>query len=404
MKQCWRWFGPEDSVKLSDLHQVGVEGIVTAIHAIPPGKAWGAQAIVDRQSILSAGGYRWDVVESLPVSEEIKTQTGLMSSHIAAYKTSLRALAQANIETVCYNFMPILDWTRTSLRAPQSHGGAAMLFDLTDFAVFDLHILERRGAAEDYVDALRAAAFERFSQMSGGDKTILQRNITAGLPGANDSWSLADVRRLLNSYKGITTERLRANLVDFLSEVAPLAETLGMRLCCHPDDPPFSLLGLPRVMSSSADYSAVLNAVDLPANGATLCTGSLGVSPSFDGPEFVKKHGPRIHFAHLRNTKRLASLMSDKPNFFEAPHLDGDTDMVGTVHALMVEQDRRKAEGRADWQIPMRPDHGQELLSDLGGHSTPGYPLIGRMRGLAELRGIMAAYRPSLGTQNCGEY
>ena len=246
MKQCWRWFGPEDSVKLSDLHQVGVEGIVTAIHAIPPGKAWGAQAIVDRQSILSAGGYRWDVVESLPVSEEIKTQTGLMSGHIAAYKTSLRALAQANIETVCYNFMPILDWTRTSLRAPQSHGGAAMLFDLTDFAVFDLHILERRGAAEDYVDALRAAAFERFSQMSGGDKTILQRNITAGLPGANDSWSLADVRRLLNSYKGITTERLRANLVDFLSEVAPLAETLGMRLCCHPDDPPFSLLGLPR--------------------------------------------------------------------------------------------------------------------------------------------------------------
>ena len=395
MKQCWRWFGPEDPIKLSDLHQVGVQGIVTGLHSISPGEAWSARAILERQSLLNAAGYCWDVVESLPVSEEIKAQTGLMGDHIEAYKASLQALAQADIKTVCYNFMPILDWTRTSLRAKQSHGGAAMRFDLIDFAVFDLHVLARRGAAEDYIEVVCAAAYERFSQMSDGDKNVLQKNITAGLPGANDSWGLADVRRLLYGYHGVTPERLRANLVDFLSEVVPLAQTLGMRLCCHPDDPPFSLLGLPRVMSSSADYSTVLNAVDLLANGATLCTGSLGVSPSFDGPEFVKVHGPRIHFAHLRNTKRLTTPQYDKPDFFEAPHLEGDTDMVGTVHALMVEQDRRKVGGRSDWQIPMRPDHGQELLNDLGGHSTPGYPLIGRMRGLAELRGVMAAYRPS---------
>jgi mannonate dehydratase len=265
---------------------------------------------------------------------------------------------------------------------------------LIDFAVFDLHILRRADAAESYSAAQRAAAAERFHALSDDGKKQLRHNIIAGLPGANDSWSLEDVRTLLHSYKGVTRAQLRSHLIDFLSEVVPCAEALGLRLCCHPDDPPFSLLGLPRVMSSSADYSRVLNAVDVPANGATLCTGSLGVAADFDGPAFVKTHGPRIHFAHLRNTRRSAESDAARPDFFEAPHLEGDTDMVGTVRALMAEQDRRRAEGRADWQIPMRPDHGQELLSDLGGHSTPGYPLIGRMRGLAELRGIMASFGP----------
>jgi mannonate dehydratase len=227
--------------------------------------------------------------------------------------------------------------------------------------------------------------------MSDTEKMTLQHNITAGLPGSNEQWSVDDVRALLDTYDGITPDRLRAHLIDFLAEVSPVAQSLGMRLCCHPDDPPFSLLGLPRVMSSTQDYGAILNAVDVPANGATLCTGSLGVVSSFDGPEFVRTHGSRIHFAHLRNTTCTNSLDPQRPNFFEAPHLEGDTDMVGTVRALMAEQKRRKTEGRSDWQIPMRPDHGQELLSDLGGHSTPGYPLIGRMRGLAELRGIMAS-------------
>ncbi len=391
MKQCWRWFGPEDPIGLSDLHQVGVEGIVTALHNIPPGETWGRDAIAERKNILHANGYSWDVVESLPVSEAIKTQTKLMTEHVAAYKASLHALAAQDVKVVCYNFMPILDWTRTSLRAPQAHGGAAMLFDLVDFAVFDLHILKREAGINDYpVDVLEAAE-ARFFSMPDTSKIILQNNITAGLPGANDRWSVQDVRILLETYTGITPERLRTNLIDFLSEVAPVAQSLGLRLCCHPDDPPFSLLGLPRVMSNSDDYAAVLEAVNLPANGATLCTGSLGVAESFDGPAFVRRHGSRIHFAHLRNTKRVVGLDPQQPNFFEAAHLDGDTDMVGTVLALLAEQKRRIADGRIDWEIPMRPDHGQELLSDLGGHSTPGYPLVGRMRGLAELRGIMAA-------------
>ncbi|WP_171128549.1 MULTISPECIES: mannonate dehydratase [unclassified Ruegeria] len=392
MKQCWRWFGPQDPIALADLHQVGVEGIVTALHHIPPGQAWDKGSIAERQSLLATAGYGWDVVESLPVSEAIKTQSADMAAHIDAYRSSLRALAACGIKVVCYNFMPILDWTRTALRAPQPHGGAAMLFDLTDFAVFDIHILQRAGAVEDYSDAVQATAKTRLSAMPDTSKAQLQHNITAGLPGANDQWSVEDVRALLSTYSHIDADRLRANLIDFLSEVAPLAQELGLRLCCHPDDPPFSLLGLPRVMSSSDDYAAVLEAVDLSANGATLCTGSLGVAADFDGPEFVRRHGNRIHFVHLRNTKRIEGADRQKPDFFEAAHLEGDTDMVGTIRALMAEQNRRKAHGRDDWQIPMRPDHGQELLGDLGGHSTPGYPLIGRMRGLAELRGVMAAF------------
>lgn len=390
MKQCWRWFGPADPISLPELHQVGVEGIVTALHGLQPGEIWSKENIVERQEILQSNGYNWDVVESLPVSEAIKTQRPEAKSHLEAYKVSLRNLAAQGIETVCYNFMPILDWTRTELRAPQPHGGAAMSFDLVDFAVFDLFILERATALRDYPEAVRVEAEKRFSQMADDAKATLQHNIIAGLPGANDAWSLNDVHDLLATYKDITPERLRANLVDFLAEVAPVAQSLGMRLCCHPDDPPFSLLGLPRVMSSTDDYAAVLDAVDLEANGATLCTGSLGVNAGFDGPDFVRRLGSRIHFAHLRNTTGSSSLDPNRRNFFEASHLGGDTDMVGTVQALMAEQVRRKKEGRADWQIPMRPDHGQELLHDCGGHSTPGYPLIGRMRGLAELRGVMA--------------
>lgn len=391
MKQCWRWFGPADPIELRALPQAGVEGIVTALHHLPPGTPWERNSIAERQGVLKAAGYEWDVVESLPVSEAIKTQSSEAAAHIEAYKSSLHALAAQGIKVVCYNFMPILDWTRTELRAPLPHGGAAMRFDLVDFAVFDLHILERAGAPKDFDQALREAAQMRFDQMSDTDKMTLQHNIIAGLPGANDTWSLEDVRALLGSYDGIAAADLHANLVDFLSEVAPVAEALGLRLCCHPDDPPFSLLGLPRVMSCTADYVAVCEAVDIPANGVTMCTGSLGVAAAFDGPEFVRAIGARIHFAHLRNTTRDGGLDPSRPNFYEAAHLEGDTDMVATVAALIAEEKRRKAEGRTDWQIPMRPDHGQELLGDLGGHSTPGYPMIGRLRGLAELRGVMAA-------------
>ena len=391
MKQCWRWFGPQDPIALRDLHQVGVQGIVTALHDQRPGQPWTRDAIATRQALLRASGFDWDVVESLPVSEAIKTQGPQMAAHLDAYKDSLRALAAQGIEVICYNFMPILDWTRTRLRAPQPHGGRAMMFELLDFVIFDVHILGRKNAMKSYGQDIVQKAKARFEQMEDADKTRLQRNITAGLPGANDQWSVEDVRVLLATYDRITPKRLRSNLIDFLAEVAPLAQELGLRLCCHPDDPPFSLLGLPRVMSNADDFAAVLEAVDMPANGATFCTGSLGVAMDFDGPDFVARHGARIHFAHLRNTSRIVGTDPQMPDFFEAPHLEGDTDMVGTVRALMAEEARRKSSGRNDWQIPMRPDHGQELLSDLGGHSTPGYPLIGRMRGLAELRGIMAA-------------
>lgn len=391
MKQCWRWFGPADTIALPALHQVGVEGIVSALHHIPPGQVWTKKEIRGRMETLKASSFSWEVAESLPVSEALKTQGAMFAAHLDAYRESLRNLAKCGVRTVCYNFMPILDWTRTELRARQAHGGTAMLFRLVDFAVFDVHILERHGASEDYTPEMLEIAKDRFNQMSDTARAKLQRNIVAGLPGANDNWTVDDVKTHLATYSAIDADRLRQNLIDFLSEIYPLAEELGMRMCCHPDDPPFSLLGLPRVMSSTEDYATLLTEVNTPANGATLCTGSLGVTEGFDAVDFISRLGDRIHFVHLRNTKRLPGGDRARPDFFEAAHLEGDTDLVATIRALMAEEARRKSAGRADWQIPMRPDHGQELLSDLDADSMPGYPLIGRMRGLAELRGIMAA-------------
>lgn len=396
MKQTWRWFGPADTINVADLPQIGVQGIVSALHHIAPGEVWPVAEIQKRQlEIAAPNGHAtdlaWDVVESLPVSETIKTQGVGYADHVAAYKDSLRNLAACGLETVCYNFMPVLDWTRTNLAAEMDHGGTAMWFDVIDFAVFDLFLLNRPAARDDYSDVTLSEAETRFAAMSDADKTTLQNNIVAGLPGSNDSWTVSEVAALLDTYKNIDSTRLRAHLIDFLSEVVPLAEELGMRLCCHPDDPPFPLLGMPRVMSSVEDYEAVTSAIDSVANGVTLCTGSLGVDPNFDGPDFVRRLAPRIHFAHLRNTTRLAPKDGYKTSFYEAMHLEGDTDMVGTIRALMAEETRRKSEGRTDHQIPMRPDHGQDILHDLTADSMPGYPLLGRARGLAELRGIMAA-------------
>ncbi|MEL7260678.1 MAG: mannonate dehydratase [Pseudomonadota bacterium] len=395
MIECWRWFGPDDPTQLADLPQVGATGVVTALHQIPPGTEWPIDAIRARAEMIEAAGLRWQVVESVPVSEAIKTQGAACKTHIESYKRTLEALAAQGIETVCYNFMPILDWTRTETHAVQPHGGTAMLFDLPTFAAFDLHILARPSAVDDYAESTRAAAALVHAQMDDAQKARLTRTIIAGLPGANDGWSLDDVRSRLATYDRISSDRLRQNLIDFLAEVVPVAERLGVRLCCHPDDPPFALLGLPRVMSSTHDYVMALDAVPSAANGATLCTGSLGVARDFGAPDFVRRLGPRIHFAHLRNTQRLPSLEPARPSFFEAPHLDGDTDLVATVRALMEEEARRRAEGRSDHAIPMRPDHGQELLFDRTRDNPPGYPLIGRMRGLAELRGIMAACEAS---------
>jgi mannonate dehydratase len=394
MKQTWRWFGPSDAISIGEILQTGATGIVSALHHVPTGQVWPVADIKRRQQEIERpsghpSGLTWDVVESVPVSDAIKSQTGPMRDHLEAYKSSLRNLAACGIKTVCYNFMPVLDWTRTSLNHPLPNGGTAMRFDLVDFVAFDCFLLRRQGAEADYLAETLEAAGKRFALLSDAEQGRLSGNIVAGLPGANNNWSLEDVRRQLEAYAGMTPEKLCVHLIDFLSEIVPVAEDLGVRLCCHPDDPPFPLLGLPRVLSSLADYAKVLAAVESPANGVTFCTGSLGVSERFDPVDFIQQLGHRIHFVHLRNTTRDGPNDHNRSSFSESEHLAGDTDMVATIRALMEEERRRRAHGRSDHEIPMRPDHGHALLSDLERPLQPGYPLIGRMRGLAELRGVM---------------
>lgn len=403
MRQTWRWFGPPDKVSLADARQAGVEGIVTALHHVPTGEIWRPEEIEKRQREVAfhpdgsaMTHLKWEVVESLPVSEAIKTQTGEWRAHLVHYRRSLENLAQAGIPVICYNFMPVLDWTRTDLAWRVAHGGTAMRFDLVDFAAFDIHILARKGAADDFPKSVVAEARKRFSAMSDQRQRQLAANITAGLPGAQEHWSLQSIKEQLATYERIGSDKLRRHLVDFLSEVVPTAEKLGLRLCCHPDDPPFPLLGLSRVMSTLGDYRQVLEAVDSPANGVTFCTGSLGVRPDNDLPAMVRALAPRIHFVHLRNVSRDTD---DVPcSFFEDEHLAGGTDMVAVVAALLAEERRRREAGRADAEIPMRPDHGQDILDDLKRGAQPGYPAIGRLKGLAELRGVMAALsHPEIG-------
>ncbi len=391
MRETWRWFGPPDPISLAEVRQTGAVGIVSALHHVPSGVAWRADEVAARKAEIEDAGLTWDVIESIPVSESIKTRTGEWSAHIASWIDSLRAVADADgPRVICYNFMPVLDWTRTDLRFPVVGGGTAMRFDLTDFAAFDIHILRRDGAKADYAADVIAAAAARAEAFDETQAQGLAANITAGLPGSTESWTLDDVRALLADYQGIGAEDLRSNLIAFLREVVPVAEELGLRLCCHPDDPPFPLLGLPRVMSTLGDYQTVLDAVPSDANGATFCTGSLGVRADFDPAGFVDALGGRIHFVHLRNTARDSDVHELRVSFEESAHLGGDTDMVVTIRALMAEEARRREDGRPDAQIPMRPDHGHDLLDDLKRQGQPGYPLIGRMRGLAELRGVMA--------------
>jgi mannonate dehydratase len=403
MKQAWRWFGPHDHVSIDDMMQAGVEGVVTALHHVPSGEVWTPGEIAKRQEAIGrmkdghASGLRWDVVESLPVSEDIKKQKANWCEHIGNYKISLENLAAAGIEVICYNFMPVLDWTRTQLHWRLPNGATCMRYDFVDFAAFDMFILSRPGAAGDFPEWVVERARQRHSAMTQADKETLARNVVFGLPGATDNFTLADVQAHLAEYRGISADRLRGHLVDFLSEVAPVAERLGLRLCCHPDDPPFGLLGLPRIMSTEADYAAVMDAVGSPANGITLCTGSLGARPDNDLPGMMQRLGDRVHFLHLRNVKRESNDI--RGSFYEAEHLGGDTDMVAVVAAVLREERRRKAEGRADWSIPFRPDHGHDILDDLNRSGQPGYPAIGRLKGLAELRGIFTALsHPTVGS------
>ncbi|MBP3125699.1 mannonate dehydratase [Thalassospira sp. ER-Se-21-Dark] len=395
MKQTWRWFGPHDLVSIDDICQAGAHGVVSALHHIPSGAVWTPEEIAKRHTEIatmkdgSASGLTWDVVESLPVSESIKRQVGPWRDHIAAYKESLRHLAKSGIRIVCYNFMPVLDWTRTHLNWRLANGATCMRFDLTDFVAFDLFILRRAGAEDDYPAAIVADAKIRFSEMSEDRRAELERTVAFGLPGSVENLSLEDLRGLLATYAEIDADTLRANLVAFLEEVVPVAREVGIRMCCHPDDPPFALLGLPRIMSTEADYAFVMQAVDIPENGITLCSGSLGVHPGNDLPGMMKRWGERVHFIHLRNTTRESEGLPC--SFHEAEHLGGDTDMVALIEQILREEARRKAAGREDWQIPMRPDHGQDILDDLNRQGQPGYPAIGRLKGLAELRGVMTA-------------
>lgn len=395
MRQTWRWFGPKDLCSIDDITQVGAEGVVSALHHVPNGVVWTKEEIAKRYKEIatrkdgSASGLTWDVVESLPVSEDIKKQKGDWREHIANYKISMRNLAESGMEVICYNFMPVLDWTRTDLRWEVPNGGSCMRFDINDFAAFDIHILKRPGAAADYTNAIADEAERRFSHLTEDEKKQLGRNVTMGLPGSTESMSLQDVQAHLDEYGNITRDQLREHFVHFLEEVVPEAEKLGLRLCCHPDDPPFALLGLPRIMSTEEDYKYILDAVDSQANGMTLCSGSLGARPDNDLPGMMERFGPKVHFLHLRNVKRDNDDIVG--SFFEAEHLGGDTDMVALIAAIVREERRRKAEVRKDAIIPMRPDHGQDILDDLGRRAQPGYPTIGRMKGLAELRGVMTA-------------
>jgi mannonate dehydratase len=329
------------------------------------------------------------LVESIPISEAVKTGGAEASRHVANWRESLENLAACGIKTICYNFMPVLDWTRTELRWETESGARAMRFDLVDFAAFDLFILKRADAASDYPQLIIEAAERRAAELDDKARAALAANVSAGLPGSAETYTLDDLRRHIAAYAASDASIMRRRLIDFLGEVVPTAERLDMRLCCHPDDPPWPLLGLPRVMSTEADYRTVLEAVDSPASGVTLCTGSLGARADNDLPGMAERLGPRIHFVHLRNVRREADTVPC--TFFEDEHLEGGTDMVAVVAALLSEEKRRKAEGRADWQIPLRPDHGQDILDDVNRHAQPGYPAIGRLKGLAELRGVMRA-------------
>lgn len=389
MEQCWRWFGPEDVITLPMIRQTGATGIVTALHQIPYGEIWSVGEIEKRKAMIAADpalGLRWSVVESLPIHERIKLGEGDLTGLFDNYRQSMRNLAACGVDVICYNFMPVLDWTRTLLNAPLPGGGTALRFDIAVFAAFDCFMLERPGAEAEFAPETLAKARVWFDRSTPADRDRLLAIIMAGLPGAFDRFDIPGLRKMLAAYRGITADRLRDNLARFLREIMPVAEECNIKMCIHPDDPPRPLMGLPRIVSNGADIGFILSAVPSSMNGLTLCAGSLGANPDNDCVAIARRFADRIYFAHLRNVRK-----EPDGSFQEAAHLDGDTDMVALVVALLQEQQRRKDAGLNDWRIPMRPDHGHELLDDVGKKTHPGYPAIGRLKGLAELRGVMAA-------------
>lgn len=379
MIETWRWFGPNDPVSLADIRQAGATGVVSALHDLPNGTVWSIEAIAAYRDMIEAAGLRWEVVESVPVHEDIKRGAPGWEDKAEAWAQSIRNLAACGVKTVCYNFMPLLDWTRTDLSFALSDGAQCLRYDAVDAAMFDIHILARPGAAQDHTPEVVQAAQIRFDTLALDGAQALTDTIIAGLPGAEESFDLDSFRQALAGYDRVGAEELRASLAAFLRHVVPVVEEVGVRLGIHPDDPPFPIFGLPRVVSTQDDLAAILDMVDSPANGLTFCTGSLGVRADNDLPAMLTRFGARVNFLHLRSTRREA----DGISFHEAPHLSGDVDMVAICRAALAAE---RTQGRP---LPFRPDHGHALAHDQRVSSTPGYPYIGRLRGLAELRGVL---------------